>query len=230
MPVPSDNIRSLLLSKLPDNIFIDTTIFVFALSGIKKQDKDKDKKVACNIFIRRLVDSKTNIYVSALLFLEFYHAILLNEVIKHYEAKSSIIDEREALKKIKKEKNLITLLMPQVEIAINDLVQLMIIFKKWEKEPRFYVVESAQKLMKKTTETMLEHNLDSYDAFHLACMLMAQPDFKDFASLDYDYFYDPNRTYCLWCGGITQAAIKKYEDAEKKRITIENGKVVLSKR
>jgi len=210
--------KNFLTDSLPNTIYFDTNFVVYSLI---KQKKHYYKNLSCRYFIDRLINSKTKIYFSAIIFPEFWYSALKIAIAKNmgYKEEGQVYNY---LKKHKKE---------AIEKYVNFIKEMQDNFdelmnKLNEKEQRVYVIETSRAISEKAMRFMEDYQLLSYDAVHFASATIKmpsaieeqpdKPSVFDIATLDSDFEWVKCKDLNVWNRGCDYKSILKYEKGLKK--------------
>lgn len=181
---------------LPKQIYLDTNVLVYALSGKppdnlssfspKEQKKFKEVVIAKSFF-GLLLSSNVTIKVSSMLFPEFWRSILLNEITSGEKCTFS-----KAVRYLNDDPDkYISKYISQVETSDKKLAKL---FKTYG--GKIEVEESSEDISKKALFAMKEYKLDTYDAIHIGTAL--DDKINDFATGDQGIVGHCSRTLDIW--------------------------------
>jgi len=170
---------------LPENnlLFWDTSLPASAIF----QHKESDRRKAAIEFIDRLIKEKTYIAFSSVLFDEFIHIAIKNELMK---AQLSRKESNRALS----EKNE-RIIKPHIEDIQKNMTALNEILSKFKGNLRvIFPTESG--IVAKALELQCTHKLDRADSIHIATMLYgSQRDIACFDTRDFGRVDGLN----IWC-------------------------------
>ena len=209
--------RNFLTDSLPETIYFDTNFVIYSLI---KQKRHYYKNLACRYFIDRLINSKTKIYFSAIIFPEFWHSALKIAIAKDkgYREEGQVYNY---LRKYKVEavKKHITF----IKDMRDNFDNLMNLLNK--KERRVYVVETSRTISEEAMRFMEDYQLLSYDAIHFASATIKmptatdegldKPSVFDIATIDSDFELVKCKYLKVWNKGCDYRSILKYEKGLK---------------
>ena len=181
---------------LPKQIYLDTNVLVYALSGEppenlgsfspKEQKKFKEVIIAKR-FLGLLLFSNVTIKVSSMLFPEFWRSILINEITAGEKCTPD-----KALGYLGDDPHkYISKYISHVENADKKLAEF---FKTYG--GKIEVKESSEEISKKALFAMKEYTLDTYDAIHIGTALVDK--INDFATGDQHIVGHCSKTLNIW--------------------------------
>ncbi len=204
--------KNFLFDTLPDAVYFDTN---FVVHSLIKQARHYYKNLACRYFISRLLESKTKVYFSAIIFPEFWHSafkIAIAEAKKYRE-------ERQVYEYIKKyKKRAVKESMEFIHEMQKAFDRLMTLLN--ETEQRVYVIDTQRTILDGALRFMNDYQLLSYDAIHFASATISipatdknleKPSVFDIATLDSDFEGVECEYLKVWSKGATHDNILKFE-------------------
>lgn len=172
---------------LPENnvLFWDTSLPATAIFNHKQSDQRK----ATIEFIERLVKEKTYIAFSSILFDEFIHISIRNELKKAHGSSSKA-------RKVLASKDP-ALILPHAKDIQNNMTALNGILAKFKNNLRV-IFPAEPGIIAKALELQCQYGLDQADAFHIATMLYGSQ--RDIACFDRKDFcrVDGLNLWCQW--------------------------------
>ncbi|MFA5090872.1 MAG: hypothetical protein WC510_07630 [Candidatus Omnitrophota bacterium] len=203
---PRNKSKHLLFDPLPETIICDTTFLVFSLNKTKK---DVYKNLVCRYFLKRLLKSSTKIFMSSLVFPEFWHASLKIAIGRLYDTEDEVrINQMISTQKKK-------CIQECCDEVIKQQRQFDKLLSKFnETENRVFIVETSKEIMMEAEKHLVKYRLLSYDAIHLATMTIrspSKPEINNMVTLDKDIISDCNIDYNIWHKGANYSAILDYE-------------------
>ena len=171
--------------------------------------------MTCRYFLERLLQSDTKIYFSAIIFPEFWHAVLKIAIAKDMGFK----EEAEVYAYLKKhKKEAIIKHITFINDMQNKFDNLMSLLNG--KAQRVYVVETCLTISVEALRFMKDYQLLSYDAIHFASATirlpvtdksLEKPSVFDIATFDSDLEGVQCKYLKIWNNGCSYNDILKYE-------------------
>jgi predicted nucleic acid-binding protein len=223
--------RNLLTDPLPETIYFDTNFVIYSLI---KQKPHYYKNLACRYFIDRLINSKTKVYFSAIIFPEFWHSALKIAIAKDrgYREEGKVYNylRKHKVEAVKKHITFIKYMQGNFDNLMNLLNK---------KERRVYVVETCRAISEEAIRFMEDYQLLSYDAIHFASSTIKMPSATDkgldkpsvfdIATIDSDFELVKCKYLNVWNRGCDYKSILKYEKGLKKEKLQPDGILLKSK-